>query len=58
MARNQHCFWCGDDLGYLADRSEDLPTCGKSECERQARDEVRARDEAEKCAREDYMRYR
>lgn len=45
--REQYCFWCGESLGvYEADR-RDRDTCGKLECNRQARDDERAeRDEA------------
>lgn len=35
-ARMRHCFYCGEELGCYAEY-EPLDTCGKSECEREAR---------------------
>lgn len=35
-ARMRHCFNCGEELGCYAEY-EPLDTCGKSECEREAR---------------------
>jgi hypothetical protein len=38
----RHCFFCGDELGLLASCDYDpLDTCGKQECEREARAEAR-----------------
>jgi hypothetical protein len=46
MIREQFCFWCGDALSKF-DAYGELLTCGKSECERGARDQQQAeRDEA------------
>lgn len=42
--RVHRCFWCGEEIGeYVADECDDLDTCGKSECEREARAEARER---------------
>ena len=46
MAR-QHCYNCGDDMGEKDRFSDRLDTCGRPECEREARDAAYAeRDEA------------
>ena len=45
-AKMHHCFFCGDEIGVYADYHP-LDTCGKSECEREARHQAEAeRDEA------------
>lgn len=42
----RHCYFCGEPMGAYADYDR-LDTCGKSECERDARDCAQAeRDEA------------
>lgn len=42
----RHCFNCGEELGVSADH-DPLDTCGKKECEREARDQMQAeREEA------------
>ena len=48
MKRMRHCFWCGVELGVYDDIDSDpLDTCGKIECEREARNEARReREEA------------
>lgn len=45
-AKMRHCYWCGEELGVYADWDR-FDTCGKIECERAVRDDMRAaRDEA------------
>jgi hypothetical protein len=47
-AKMRHCWNCGAELGVLS-RAQWEPgdTCGKTECEREARDQARAeRDQA------------
>lgn len=46
--RERHCWNCGDSMGVIEDCYYDrTDTCGKSECEREARDERSSeRDEA------------
>jgi hypothetical protein len=60
MKRMQHCFYCGENLGVFEVEYDELPTCGKQECEREARYEYQARDaDARERAEEDgYDRYR
>jgi hypothetical protein len=42
----RHCFYCGEELGVYADH-DPLDTCGKQECEREARNQDRdEREEA------------
>lgn len=38
-AQMRHCWWCGAELGVLtrADCWEPGDTCGRAECEREAR---------------------
>jgi hypothetical protein len=36
QSRMRHCFNCGEEIGVSADY-EPLDTCGRSECEREAR---------------------
>jgi hypothetical protein len=36
MAKMRYCFNCGEELGAYADYDR-LDTCGKRECEREAR---------------------
>ena len=38
LLKMQHCFNCGAELGVYAKLSRDHDTCGKIECEREARD--------------------
>jgi hypothetical protein len=46
VAKQRYCFNCGEDIGIYADY-ERTDTCGKQECEREARDMLRQeRDEA------------
>ena len=62
MAREriQHCFNCGADLGVYASWPGDIETCGKAECEREARYQRQAQeaDVQERAAMDDYDRYR
>ncbi len=45
-AKMRHCFNCGEELGvFAAVDYDELDTCGKRECEREAR--LAARDEFE-----------
>lgn len=46
--RERHCYVCGDSLGFVEDRYYDRhDTCGRQECNREARDDFRAfREEA------------
>ena len=37
--RMQHCFNCGAEIGVYTDH-EPLDTCGKRECEREARNQT------------------
>ena len=55
----QHCFNCGEELGVFQSWPGDMPTCGKQECDREAREVYRGQqEEAEERAREDgYSRY-
>ena len=40
--RMRYCCWCGDAIGLIEDRHYDRSdTCGKSECEREARHAAR-----------------
>jgi hypothetical protein len=57
--RVQHCFNCGEELGVFESWPGDLPTCGKCECDREARDCYAAQqEEVEDRARDDgYSRY-
>lgn len=53
----QHCFYCGEELGIYYKPYNVLDTCGKQECNREARYEEE--DMAEREARADgYSRYR
>ena len=36
MAKMRHCFFCGEELGCYAEY-DPLDTCGKAECDREAR---------------------
>lgn len=36
----RHCFFCGEELGRYRDY-DPLDNCGKSECQREARDAAR-----------------
>jgi hypothetical protein len=58
--RIQYCFNCGEDLGIFELWPGDLPTCGKRECEREARYAREAEDaEArERAAYDNYDAYR
>lgn len=58
--RMQHCFYCGEEQGIFEAWHGDVITCGKLECEREAREVYRARDEEARYAAEqdDYDRYR
>lgn len=38
MAKMRHCFYCGEAIGEYVDH-DPLDTCGKQECEREARNE-------------------
>lgn len=56
----QYCFYCGEFLGDYKYYDGDIETCGKSECEREARfarqeQDAEAREQAE---RDNYDRYR
>lgn len=46
--KERFCWNCGDSMGVIEDKYYDRSdTCGKRECEREARDQARAeRDEA------------
>jgi hypothetical protein len=56
----QHCFNCGEELGVYDRFPGDLDTCGKRECEKEARYQQQAeRDEAAwNAQQDDYARYR
>lgn len=42
----RHCWVCGEDMDIIEDRYFDRhDTCGKQECEREAREEARAERE-------------
>jgi len=54
--KTEYCDYCGEYLGGPVEKydSSDLITCGKQECERWARDELRAqREEAHRQLDED-----
>jgi hypothetical protein len=52
-AKMRHCFYCGEELGIYA-YHEPLDHCGKTECSRAAREEMRERrDEAHRRLDED-----
>ena len=59
--RMRHCFNCGAALGVLAEHEYDpLDTCGRTDCEREAR-YARQAEEAERRARAEddgFDRYR
>jgi hypothetical protein len=40
QAKLRHCFFCGEEIGFYADYDQ-LDTCGKRECEREAQIEAR-----------------
>jgi hypothetical protein len=45
-AKMRHCYFCGDELGVYADYDR-FDTCGKKECDSDARDSLQAeREEA------------
>lgn len=46
MKKMQYCFYCGEKLGVYDNFGERYETCGKPECEREARD-CQAQDHAE-----------
>jgi hypothetical protein len=49
-----HCFNCGEELGPRDRWSDNLDTCGKTECEREARyARATERDEAHRQLDED-----
>lgn len=58
--RMQHCWYCGEELGVYESYPGDLDTCGKSECEREARYERQAMeaDAHDRAEQDDYSRYR
>jgi len=46
LPRMRFCWQCGEELGLIEDRNYDpMDTCGKRECEREAREAERARRE-------------
>lgn len=48
-ARMRHCFYCGEELGVFTSHDYDpLDTCGKRECEREARAEAREQIEEDR----------
>lgn len=60
MEKMQHCFNCGTEIGVYQHFPGDLESCGKLECEREARyqmqiAEFEARERAEV---DDYGLYR
>jgi anaerobic ribonucleoside-triphosphate reductase len=46
----RHCWYCGEDMGFIEDRYFDKhDTCGKAECERERRYALREeREEAQR----------
>ena len=45
-AKMRHCWYCGEAMGVIESKYyESTDTCGKSECEREARAEARAKHE-------------
>jgi hypothetical protein len=58
MKKMQHCFWCGEELGVYDSRETE--TCGKSECNREARrmDEADRYERHYRAEEDDYDRYR
>jgi hypothetical protein len=57
--RRRSCFNCGEDLGEIEWWPGDMPTCGKRECEREARAQEQADREnrALDASNDDYSRY-
>ena len=57
--RMQYCFWCGEELG-IYDNYDNLDTCGKRECEKEARrayqDEIQ--DRGYRAQQDEFNRYR
>lgn len=60
MEKEQYCFNCGESLGIYRAYPGELQTCGKMECEREARNQERAEDEEmrERAATDHFNRYR
>lgn len=56
----QHCFNCGEECGVFYNYYRDLVTCGKRECEREAREQARYEDDMarERAESDGYERYR
>lgn len=55
----QHCFNCGEELGVYDAYPGDLQTCGKTECEREARSAEQGErdDRADRASQDDFQRY-
>ncbi len=58
--RMQHCFNCGEECGVFDNYYRDLVTCGKRDCQREAREQARYEDDMaqERAAADHYDRYR
>ncbi len=56
----RHCFWCGEELGVYDKDPDEVPICGKRECNREARrmhqDEMEERKNRAEI--DEYGRYR
>ena len=57
--KDQHCFNCGEYLGRYVANWRELQSCGKADCEREARyQESAAQEEGEARGRDDdFSRY-
>ena len=55
-----HCFWCGEDLGEGDGFEDGYETCGKKECNREARYAQQAEfaEREERARMDDYECYR
>lgn len=61
VLKMQYCFNCGAECGVFEHfYHRDLVTCGKGECEREAREQARYDDDMarERAAEDGYDRYR
>jgi len=57
--KEQHCFYCGESLGRVERIGRERLTCGKQECEREARSQDReeAEDREERARADGFDRY-
>lgn len=55
----RHCFWCGEELGVYENFYDDIDTCGKPECDREARRiyQEEIEDRAYRARQDEFNRY-